>query len=489
VRPGLDKSARALLVPAVLALAAFAFYLTLGLPVGIRGQWEWRYYNIPVPNNLLPAFLAVLALSLLTWFLVRLPWKEVPRPRRALWLTFLVLAVFGLQAALLSFAGGPWMDAGGIIISPVATTYFSTSYDIRDVRGWTAAYQDRMPALGHHVRTHPPGLVLLFYGLRQLAAHVVPAHGTQFDAIAEVYRCFGLGPTPGDAAAAIFSAFLIALLGAVGILGVYALSIRLMSDQAALYATVLAGALPSLLLFGASPDLLIFTLTATTLALSYVAWREGRPLPAFFAGLVFAVASFLSFGVIALAVWLALLVVVGTLRRPDRPATVRVFLPLLLSGLAGVALVYLVLHLALGYHPLAVAREGLFAHRAATANELARAYWTWVLVDPIDFLLFAGLPLTVAAAWALPAISRQPDLRCLRTFLIASVLIFVILDLSGTVRGEVGRIWLFLMWPLAMAAAPALEARTPASAVAALVVLQGLQVILMKACLFQYMVL
>ncbi len=83
---------------------------------------------------------------------------------------------------------------------------------------------------------------------------------------------------------------------------------------------------------------------------------------------------------------------------------------------------------------------------------------------------------------------KDPDLRCLRTFLIASAFTFLLLDVSGTVRGEVGRIWLFLMWPLAMMAAPALDQPTRSRALLLLVFLQVLQAILIKAYLFQYIV-
>ncbi len=259
--------------------------------------------------------------------------SKSPRPQRALWLALLVLLVFVLQFALLAVNGNPWLVAGYIISSPSATTYFKTSFEIQNVRAWVSNYQNRLHTLDYHAATHPPGAMLYFLALRRAAARFVPAGSPWWSAVAKEYDRFGFGPHAADAVAAVWGGLLLGLLGALGILPIYALSIRLMPDRAALLTTILAGTIPALLLFSVSLDLLLFTLTTATLALSYVAWRDERALPAFFAGLVFAVGTFFSLGFLAVAVWLALLFVVGTLRRPDRPATVRMFIPLLLSGL------------------------------------------------------------------------------------------------------------------------------------------------------------
>jgi len=223
--------------------------------------------------------------------------------------------------------------------------------------------------------------------------------------------------------------------------------------------------------------------------LSYVAWKHARPLPAFLAGLVFALSAFFSLGVIAVGLWLVLLAVVGAIRRPDRMAVAGMFARLALTGLAGFALFYVVLYFALGYHPIAVARQALFAHHGVTVAEQARTYWKWVLMNPVECAVFAGLPLVIAALWAIPDLRRDPEMRCLNTFLIASAIAFVLLDLSGTVRGEVGRIWLFLMGPLAMAAAPALDRPNRNGVFVAIVLLQVLQALLMRAHITLYSVL
>jgi hypothetical protein len=66
----------------------------------------------------------------------------------------------------------------------------------------------------------------------------------------------------------------------------------------------------------------------------------------------------------------------------------------------------------------------------------------------------------------------------------------VLLGLSGAVRGEVGRIWLFLLWPAALAAAVALSRRADAGrATALLVFMQVSQALMMKGYLTIYSIL
>jgi methylthioxylose transferase len=486
VKAHVDRSGLTMLALGLAAVAGLARWLMAGRPLGLPGEWVWEAIRVPV--NLLPGVCAIVLFLVVAWWLARLNWRELPRGRRTLWLLVLVLAIFVLQAALINGVGVPWVSPGSIIVSPNATTYFSTALGVQDVRKWVANYPSLMPSLPYHARTHPPGMVLFFHAIRRAMAGVVPDDSPQLAEIAEAYRIFGIGPTAADAAAAIFSAFLIALIGALSVIPVYLLSKELMQDEQALRVAVLAGTLPALLILSVSPDLLLLTLVATTLWLSYLAWKYARPLPALLAGVVIAFSSFLSLGVMAVAGWLLLLALVGTLRRPDRPATVRLFLKVGAAGVLGFVLVYGVLVLALDYHPLAVARQALGAHRGVTTVEAARTYWKWVLLNPVEFALFAGLPLTIAACWAIPLLRRDPETRCLQTFLLASLLALAFLDVSGTVRGEVGRIWLFLMWPLAMAAGPVLG-RERNVAFVGLVALQLLQALLFRAYLTLYSVL
>jgi len=232
------------------------------------------------------------------------------------------------------------------------------------------------------------------------------------------------------------------------------------------------------------------TLAIATLGLLYAAWRRRSAALALVAGVVMAVGMFFSFAFIAVGVWAVVWAGLGLRASKDRRATARGLLAGAAVALVGFGIAYLCLYLATGYKPVAVARAALAAHRDVTTVEAGRTYWKWVFMNLGETAIFAGLPLVLAAVWSGGALRRDPELGRWRCFLLSWVIVFGLLDISGTIRGEVGRIWLFLLWPAAIAAAPLLSrSRNRAIVVTALVLLQVCQAILMRTHLTMYSVL
>jgi hypothetical protein len=481
-----EHSSRRLLVTAALVTAAFGLALAARVPIGIPGEWVWRPNELPV--ELWWAALSGLVLVAVTWLVTRPGWWAHLRPMgRAGALAFLILAVFALQCSLLNAVGAPWAAPGAVIASPVATTYYSVSLDIRDPSAWIASYPERMSSLPYHVRTHPPGFVLFFLLLRGACARLLPHPSRWLGEVAEAYRTFGIGLSPADAAAAIAGAFIISLIGALSLWPCYLLGRRLMGAEAALCSAALMAAMPGLLVFGASADEMVLTFTVITLWLSYSAWRQSSPVRAFLAGLTLAVGLFCTLGMLTVAAWLVIWLVVGMARSSDRAGAARRAVLGALAGGAGLAVFYLALYFTVGYRPLAVAREALLAHRGVTTVEAARTYWKWLLMNPAEMVVFAGLPLVIAALWSCRGTGQEPGLGRWRSFLLSWLITCALLDVSGTVRGEVGRIWLFLLWPTALAAGPWLAARPRrATVIALLVALTAWQAILMRGYLTIY---
>lgn len=490
ISPADNRSARHLLLTAAAATVALGAALALGWEPGIPGEWVWRANVLPV--YLWPALLAGLALVVLSAVGCRPDrWQRLSSAGRAGWLAALVVVVFVLQLSLLNALGGPWIGPGAVIASPNATTYFAVSLDIRGLRQWLASYPDLMPDLPHHAATHPPGLALLFLLVRRLCSALLAEPTPWLADTARLYSdTFGLGLAPADALAAAVSAYLIAFAGSLALLPLYFLVRGLADARAAICAAYLAGSMPGLLLLGASPDLIIITLAITALCLAYAAWRSGSAPLAFLAGLTVAVGLFLSLAFALVLAWAFLWCILGMLASQHRRAAFR---RALLGGavaLAACALFYLALYFVSGYRPLAVVRASLAAHRDITTVAFARSYWKWVLMNPVECAIFAGLPLTVAALWSARGSLGGAPRRGLRWFLLSALLVLVALNLSGVVRGEVGRIWLFLLWPAAVAAASWVALREQRAPIAALLVLlQVAQALLMRGYLTIYSIL
>jgi hypothetical protein len=161
------------------------------------------------------------------------------------------------------------------------------------------------------------------------------------------------------------------------------------------------------------------------------------------AGLLAAAACFLSYGCLVTLPWLALVALGTPEESPEaprwRPASL--LRPALVG--AGFVLPWIVLALATGYAPWRDFRVAITAHRAMAV--VTRGYSTWVGWNLYDFALLAGpavLGLALAALWTGGA--PRPS-RAFRWALWGFWGLLLLLDLSGSVRGEVGRIWLFFM--------------------------------------------
>ncbi len=489
----MDRPTRYLLLIAGLAVALAANLFGRGVGVGIqayRAEWIWRPLAKGIPVSLLPAAGVAGLLVVLIWWLCREGrWERMPGWGRAVSLIGLVLVTFAVQCALVNAVGEPWVAPGAIIASPVSTTYFAISHDVHSLTGYLASYHQIMPGLPYHAATHPPGLTLFFWAVRRICEAVIPASALGSPVVAQVQwyaEKLGVGFPPSDAVAAIVSALLLALAGSSSIVPAYVLARRLAGARAGLLAACLMASIPSLLLLPASSDQLVLFFAVRVVCLAYLAWKSDRLWAAGLAGVALAVGAFVSLGLLVLAVWLAVWAVLGWLRSADRGAAVRRLLLRGAAGVTGFVSLYLILFLATGYRAWAVAYIGLFAHRQATTVEFPRTYWKWILMNPVEMAVFAGLALAIAALWAAPAM-RSPQSRPLRLFLLSWLIVLVVLDVSGTVRAEVGRIWLFLMWPLAFAAGERLS-RAPkyATALPLLVLMQLGQALAMRGYLTMY---
>ncbi|MBK9054211.1 MAG: hypothetical protein IPL78_25855 [Chloroflexi bacterium] len=185
------------------------------------------------------------------------------------------------------------------------------------------------------------------------------------------------------------------------------------------------------------------------------------------AGLLLSLTTFFSLGNGALLIVL----VVFALFHPHLKSSIVnrqskiVHLKWLLWFAIGLASIWLIYWLGWGVPLWSVARVGLQQHYELVTS--LRRYDWWVVYNLVDLLIFAG-PIVVVgfAAACLTTIRRlilpqvatteltnSPNLRQDTGLILALALLILALDLSGSARGEVGRLWLFFMPLLAVVSA------------------------------------
>lgn len=488
-----------------LVLALAVWLLVLKRDLGWPGEWAIPVYGPIYPISfLLPPVLALLGFAGLLAHLWRSMRREkVASHRRALaWSIAIGLSVgaWCMQVALWSVAPESVSRLAAIQLSDISTGYLSEAMTIRDPWEYLREYAQEMPRKPEHVATHPPGAVLFFYAVRRLG-DAIPSLNRL--AMSSGSTAVGLSITELAAevvryptvtwhgaeglAAAMLSSWLLGAAGALMPLVIFGALREPLGPERALAAAAVLALTPSMLFY--FPTLVMLIALASSLMLAALVATQRHWAWAAVAGLIAAAALFVSLGALALVALGGIFLLLRAARQAGQSAdaawsdTRSALVPPLAFGaglLVGVGLWY-----APGVDALTVMSAGLGTHSELTGIASFRSYGIWVWLNFVEFGVFLGLPLAVLAAASAPRIIRtlrRTSSRALVAYLgAAALLTLLLLDITGTVRGETGRIWLFFGPWLAAAAAPALmdEAGTRWRLLALTIALTALQLLLM----------
>jgi hypothetical protein len=384
--------------------------------------------------------------------------------------------------------------------SDVATEYFGAAYQINDARQFGREYASKWqkPAspFQAHIATHPPGAVLWFYGARRIYEAVPPLQSgftslaqsltrlpmSELQESAALLRhtsSVGMGaPAPPVLPAsaiggALWAAFLLGMSLVITIPAVYGLAAMGGDGDAGevrgLFAVGLWVLAPAVNLFAFTLDAPIAAGTVWTLFLAAKSMESAatRPKAArgwmLGAGVLLALTSFISIG--ALTVGVIVVLALALFRRDQ-------LVPRLLELGGAFLLTWVVLALAFSFNPIQVVLNATGVHRYAT---LSRRSWApWTFMNLLMWVPFVGYPLLVCL------LRREKPVSIGAQIGLASLATLLLLTLSGNVRGEVERLWLFLVAPVALwAASAAVSPRWRG----ALLGIQAIQTLLMAATL------
>jgi hypothetical protein len=156
------------------------------------------------------------------------------------------------------------------------------------------------------------------------------------------------------------------------------------------------------------------------------------------AGALTAAAISLTFAFVPLLIFAGLLALVTWQRERGKSWILELRKPLLagIQFAVGLLLVFAVYTLASGHTPFDILKNSMLIHL-----DLKRDYWPWLWLHSWDFIIFVGMPAFVLFVLGMTRWGR-PRIRQLAITLGLTLFIIV---LSGTARGETGRLWLFFM--------------------------------------------
>jgi hypothetical protein len=464
----LQPSRLALLV-AVLS-GAYILGIAFNLTPWLRGPEEWRWAYV-IPGSFQRLWLPVLltggyCLFLIWWF------RQPSQPGRTA--EYLFIASFMTAAIQLGLLYLEHADVRSQLfyrtVSELSGGFYNVGAVVTDNAAFLASFGERMASFPIHPQRHPPGLPLLFAWTRQLFDHF-PELAAQVSAQWRPYQChnYVLMNLPNSVIASASLQMLLPFALGLVTWPLYHFGRLVYDRETGLRAALLWPLLPGVAMWATQWNQLyaLFTLPAFILLHLGLArrWRLGFLLT----GLVLHLATWFTFANLIIAAFLGLYALLWYWTCRERPT-----FAWMASGagllFAGLFIPWLIAGAAFNFDPLAIWQQGLGTHLS-----LDRSYLTWLFYHLYDFFVFLGIPLFVLWAAGTASAFRQWGQGKLDILAISALAGLLILNFSGTSRGEVARVWAFLFPLFLLVAARYLSNRASLAQVA--VAFLGMQLV------------
>ncbi len=425
-----------LLLGGCLLLALVLFFDLIPFLRGGFG-WQWGYEAAPL-LRVLPAALAILVYCLgLVWLL---RWERAwPLLAWSLGgvvlLTLAALAVRSDNVIYELFV----RTASGLVTGPHLA---GAEIDWSNWLNWPqtmAAFEGRSV----HVVQSGPGLPLWYAGLDHLLDGL-PALSDPLQRALLPYQCQNyalLAYSPGEWASAWFG-MLMPLWAGLAVFPLYSITRRLSGDSTARYAVGWWPLVPALLVFTPTWNT-VFPLLALLIFWLLLRGLDGSPAWLLTSGLLCGLLLFANYAPVPLLGLLGSYTLLHFRAAPRRAVIAGVWFGL------GLVLPWGIYWMASGLSPVDLLSFALAGHL-----DLARAYLPWLWLHFWEWALLTGIPLIVLWLWL--SIRRRLATPA-STLGLALALTMLILILSGTARGETGRVWLFFAPFVLISAAAGLD--------------------------------
>lgn len=433
----------------VIATIVFALAVAFDLSPYLRGpapyypDWRWDYNFVNTYHKLwFPIIISILIIYL--FYSAEKKGKKWTEESEKKFLFGISFFGFLFQFALL-FANRAGINSLlNRIINPDVNGYFSSALPIADIPVFFRTFNDSVLSLLMHAQGHPPFSILFFWVINRLFSLVpleFPLKNLKINTplVKETWLSLPQEAQLG----ALFSAILIPFLVVATGVALYFVSKKLYGVKSAVRTLTLYFFIPNILLFIPINDVFIAIFPLFSLLLLLKAIEKKNILKSFIAGFVFSIGFYFSISLLPI-LFIILLVSLQKIK-----FKVSAFQPLIFTYILGFLSIPAVLFFQFGFDTFRMVQV------LVSGLPEERKYSTWAIYNLYDFFIFTGLPLAMIYFLILfrqvKAIIKK-DFKRVEVGLIAFTVMLILLNFSGSVRGETGRIWIpyvpFLLLPV-----------------------------------------
>lgn len=465
----------------LISIISVVFFILIAFNVSpfLRGpgewppDWRWPYLFVNTFNRIWLPLVVIAFILFLYYFL------EKKRLNSLASLVLLVVLSYLFQLSVLYFSRSGISVLIHRVINPGLNGYFTEAIKIKNLGEFLANYQKNVLSFSMHATGHPPGPIIFFWLINKtinviplfqsFVVNLIPKHQD----IQSIWNSLTLS----QRSTAVFSAFFIPFLGSLNIIPMFYLAKRLFNSKTALRSVLLVIFILGLILFTPLSDIFFPFFFLSSFFFFIKGLKEKNSLLTFFSGLIFSLGLFFSLSLLPL---IFIYLYYGLLSSFGSTGGSRNLVSrfrgndgwvgkMVLFFFIGLFVFFLLLFLIFKYNVFSV------SYTLMTGLPKNRSYLTWVFYNLYDFFIFAGIPITIIYLVMFLKKIKEP-------LFVSFTLMFLLLNFSGVVRGEVGRIWLPLMFPLALVVSNFLTNKIKFSTKSFLVVLffQALQVIALQ---------
>ncbi len=440
-----------LLLTLIIAITLiFSIAVALDLSPFLRGpapyfpDWRWDYNFVNTfPKIWFP--ITISAIILCIFYFVEKKGKKWIEKKEKIILPSFFLLYYLFQFAVLYFNRAGINSLLNRIINPGVNGYFTSALYVKDVPSFLKEFNSIVLSLYMHAQGHPPFSVLFFWIINKLFSFTPFFNPLTSELIIKTDNIRSVWLTLPQSAklGAIFVAVFIPMLVSLVSILVYLVAKKIYGINTAFRSLIVLIFVPNILLFIPINDVFIVIFPLASIILLINSIRNKQLILSLLSGLLFSVGLYFSISLLPIFIIIIFILVKETNFKIKKSTNYIIFY------LLGLLFIPVFLYVVLGFDTirmLKVLMSGL---------PEKRHYSTWVIYNLYDFFVFTGIPLTIG----LIVLICNQIMRLYRRlwknvdlFFTGFILMLLILNFSGSVRGETGRIWIpfvpFMIMPV-----------------------------------------